>query len=193
MLDDQPSQTAVSLALERPHDQNQPQTPTPAPGMLSPRSRHWGLTLNHVDKELYSQAAGVSSFLFALLLSLSLSLVTVKRHRGCDCHLCRQSVRLPKPISSFLCIIYPEPLLLPLPVCLLLHRMEPSRAEREQWGLEREAQERWDLGSLSLCGTQTRERPVFLETPSNSTLSLHSRGEAWRRPCSIHKDHWNAA
>jgi hypothetical protein len=61
-------------------------------------------------------------------LALSLSLVTVKRHRGCDCHLCRQSVRLPKPISSFLCIIYPE-LRLPLPVCLLLHRMEPSRAE----------------------------------------------------------------
>lgn len=111
-----PSQPAVSLSLERHHDQNQPETPTPAPGSLSGRSGCWGLTLSHVDKGLYSQAAGVASSLFALLLSLSisLSLVTVKRHRGCDCHLCRQSVRLPKPISSFLRIIYPEPLLLSL-------------------------------------------------------------------------------
>lgn len=132
-----PSQPAVSLSLERCHEQNQPQTPTPAPGSLSGRNGCWGLTPSHVDKGLYSQAAGVASSLFALLLSLSLSLVTVKRHRGCDCHLCRQSVRLPKPISSFLRIIYPEPLLL-LSLCSSCSTgWSPAGQRGEQWDLER--------------------------------------------------------
>lgn len=52
------------------------------------------------DKERYSQAArGACSLSLPLSLSLS-SLVTVKRHRGCNCHLCRQSVRLPKANQS---------------------------------------------------------------------------------------------
>lgn len=43
-----------------------------------------------------------------LVLCLSLfSLVTVKRHRGCDCHLCRQSVRLPKANQSSLLCSFP--------------------------------------------------------------------------------------
>lgn len=110
---------------------NQPEMPTPAPGSLYTRSGCWGLTLSHACRQRAVLTGSWSRLLSirSLALSLSLSLVTVKRHRGCDCHLCRQSVRLPKPISSFLCIIYPELLLLPLPVCLLLHRMEPNRAE----------------------------------------------------------------
>lgn len=83
--------------------------------------------------------------------------MTVKRHRGCDCHLCRQSVRLPKPISSFLRIIYPEPLLL-LSLCSSCSTGWSPAGQRGNNGTWREAQERWVLGSLSLCGTQTKDQ-----------------------------------
>lgn len=117
----------------------------------------------------------------SLALSLSLSLVTVKRHRGCDCHLCRQSVRLPKPISSFLCIIYSELLLLPLPRCLQRHRMEPSRAEGTMEPGERPRSGSWVPPSL--CGPQIRgqsswrllatHKPGFIlgENPASGSAS----------------------
>lgn len=67
----------------------------------------------------------------ALSLSSLLSSVAVKRHRGCDCHLYRQSVRLPKANqSSWLCVFTRQHL---SPPALLV----PTPDSRAGWGQSR--------------------------------------------------------
>lgn len=101
------------------------------------------------DKELYSQAAPRCLLPLSLSLFSLFSSVTVKRHRGCDCHLYRQSVRLPKANQSSLLCLFP-PQHLPPPALRL-----PTPDSRAGWGQSRTTETVETAGAKPISPDQT--------------------------------------
>lgn len=105
-----------------------------SPDPRSQPSRSWTLQWGWSPR-LQGQRAVLTGSPEVHSLSLSLfsllSSVAVKRHRGCDCHLYRQSVRLPKANqSSWLCVFIRQHL--PPPALLV-----PTPDSRAGWGQSR--------------------------------------------------------